>query len=139
MLSIYKATHTKKFRYTAMAEVAEPKVKPAETEAPAKDPKFGDFMKSLLDDKKEPEVPKQYACVLHNDATSEGFTVRNALMEAYGLSQHRATEIMMSVHRGREGVICVLAKDDAETRTAIAIKFVHDAGYPDFRITVEEE
>jgi ATP-dependent Clp protease adapter protein ClpS len=122
-----------------MAETVEPKVKPVETQV--QDPKFKDFLKGLTADKsnEEPEVPKQYACILHNDRTSEGFTVRDALVEAFALEVQRATDIMMSVHRGTRGVIAIYGKDEAETRTQKAMAIVHEAGYHEFRITVEEE
>lgn len=117
-----------------MPEVLEPKI-----DTPTRDPKFDGFLKNLTDDKKEPEVPKQYACVLHNDRTTDAFLVVQVLVDNFALSDSKAMELMMAVHNGSRGLIGIYGKDEAETRSANAMNTVHSHGFRDFRISVEEE
>jgi ATP-dependent Clp protease adapter protein ClpS len=102
---------------------------PLVIESPASDVDFQKFMGVVVNTKLTEEVgkPPMYAVVLHNDNSTLPDFVTEVLVKAFQLPAQRAAEVMLTAHRGGQTIVCVLAKDVAETRLAVASSMIRAA------------
>lgn len=98
------------------------------------DPKIKDKVSSKTKD----DTPPMYKVILHNDHyTSMDFVV-TILMNVFGKSLEKATQMMLNIHnRGRQ--ICgIYPRQIAETKVETVHKLAAGKGFP-LRSTMEKE
>lgn len=95
---------------------------PVVIEPPATDVDFQKFMGTVTNAKLEDEAgkPPMYAVVLVNDPSTAADFVTRVIVEAFKVPASQAAEFMLAAHRGGSMVVCVLAKEVAETRLEAA-------------------
>lgn len=99
--------------------------KPVET----RDPAFGNFLKKLTNtgEKEKDKAPDNYAVILYNDNSTNPEFVVKVLSQAFGVPPNRAQEIMMAVHRGRQGVVKITTKEQADRELLVAAAMIRNA------------
>lgn len=93
------------------------------------DPAFKDMMKNIVGKKQEPEPekPKMWAILLHNDDTTFPQFVVRVLSEAFKVEGQAASRIMLKAHRTGQDVVTVTTKDQADTMIDLAEVLIRGA------------
>lgn len=83
-------------------------------DAPVKHPKFGDFMKAVLQPIDLEKKPDSYAVVLHNDDyTMPGFVVE-ILNSIFCLPMQLARNVMMGAHMNGKVDVAIYSESEAQ-------------------------
>lgn len=72
----------------------------------------------------KPKQPPMYHVFLNNDDYVEGGAVVGALVEAFGVGQQTALQIMIAAHREGKALVGTFSRDVAETKAAKASDWV---------------
>lgn len=88
--------------------------------------------------KPKDDLPPMYKVFLHNDDYTTMEFVVEILMNIFGKSLEKATQIMLNIHnRGKE--LCgIYPREIAETKVEIVHNLASDRGYP-LKSTMEKE
>lgn len=84
------------------------------------------------------KTPKRYVVIMHNDDFTPMDFVVDILMTIFHKEYEEAVSIMMSIHKGKRGIVGTYSYDIAKSKAEQAMTAAKAEGYP-FRITVEEE
>ncbi|MFH1154243.1 MAG: ATP-dependent Clp protease adapter ClpS [Pseudomonadota bacterium] len=82
--------------------------------------------------------PPMYRVLLHNDDYSTMEFVIEVLMNVFGKSLEKATEIMLNVHRQGKGICGIFTYEVAETKVSTVQRLSRDRGFP-LKSTMEKE
>ena len=70
------------------------------------------------------KLPPMYHVFLNNDDYVEGNAVVGALVEAFGIGQQIALQVMIAAHREGRALVGTFTRDVAETKAAKAVEWV---------------
>lgn len=98
-------------------------------EPPATDVDFQKFMGTVVGAKLDEDTgkPEMYAVILHNDPSTFPDFVTQVIIDAFKVPAREASEQMLRAHARGKMVVCVLAKDVAETRLEVANSMIRVA------------
>jgi ATP-dependent Clp protease adaptor protein ClpS len=82
--------------------------------------------------------PPMYRVILHNDDYTTMEFVIEVLMNVFGKSLEKATEIMLNVHRQGKGICGVYTYEIAETKVTTVHRLSRERGFP-LKSTMEKE
>jgi len=84
------------------------------------------------------ELPHKYNIIMHNDdVTPMGFVVE-VLVGVFRKERAQAIELMLKIHHEGKGVAGTYPKSIAESKLALTREISIDAGYNEFRVTMEQ-
>lgn len=81
--------------------------------------------------------PAQYIVVLHNDDYTTMDFVIDVLMRFFGHDEHKATQIMLAVHKEGKGICGVYSAEIAETKVFQVRQYAQEHQFP-LRCTMEK-
>ncbi len=82
--------------------------------------------------------PPLYKVILHNDDYTTMEFVVEILMNVFGKTLEKATQIMLNVHRKGSGVCGLYTREIAETKVETVHNLARQKGYP-LKSTMEKE
>lgn len=74
--------------------------------------------------------PAMYQVILLNDDFTPMHFVVNVLEHFFGLSEERATQVMLQIHNSGKGICGVYTYDIAETKVALVSDYARSHEYP---------
>ncbi len=81
--------------------------------------------------------PSMYNVIMLNDDFTPMDFVVEMLRKYFDKSEIEATELMLTVHRGKKAIVGKYTYDVAATKTCHVINEAREKGYP-FKVTVEK-
>src|SRR6056297_3267728 len=94
--------------------------------------------KSISDSRVDEREPSMYKVILHNDDYTTMEFVVKILMEVFGKSLEKASQIMLNVHRQGKGICGVFIYEIAETKVETVHNLAREHGFP-LKCTMEKE
>lgn len=94
--------------------------------------------KSISDSRADEREPSMYKVILHNDDYTTMEFVVKILMEVFGKSLEKASQIMLNVHRQGKGICGVFIYEIAETKVETVHNLAREHGFP-LKCTMEKE
>ncbi len=90
------------------------------------------------EERREVKRPTRFKVVLYNDNYTPMEFVAALLEQVFGKSPAEATQLMLKIHRGGQGIAGVYVLEVAETKVAVVHRHAEERGYP-LRSGVEAE
>lgn len=84
------------------------------------------------------DLPPMYKVILHNDDYTTMEFVVEILMNIFGKSLEKATQMMLNIHNRGKETCGIYPREIAETKVDIVHKMASDRGFP-LRSTMEKE
>lgn len=84
----------------------------------------------VVDGYQQPDEPKMYRVILHNDHYTTMEFVVAVLMKIFHKSAAEATKIMLDVHKQGKGLCGIYTCDIAMTKVAQVVKLANENGHP---------
>ncbi|MFO7886579.1 MAG: ATP-dependent Clp protease adapter ClpS [Desulfobacteraceae bacterium] len=94
--------------------------------------------KSISDSRADEREPSMYKVILHNDDYTTMEFVVKILIEVFGKSLEKASQIMLNVHRQGKGICGVFIYEIAETKVETVHNLAREHGFP-LKCTMEKE
>ncbi|MFO7750757.1 MAG: ATP-dependent Clp protease adapter ClpS [Desulfobacteraceae bacterium] len=94
--------------------------------------------KQISKSKTDEKEPPMYKVILHNDDYTTMEFVVKILVDVFGKSLEKASEIMLNVHRQGRGVCGVFIYEIAETKVMTVHNLARENGFP-LKCTMEKE
>jgi len=94
--------------------------------------------KSISDSSTDEREPSMYKVILHNDDYTTMEFVVKILMEVFGKSLEKASQIMLNVHRQGKGICGIFIYEIAETKVETVHNLAREHGFP-LKCTMEKE
>jgi ATP-dependent Clp protease adaptor protein ClpS len=91
-----------------------------------------------IQERPETKRPRRYKVILYNDDYTPMEFVVLVLEQVFSKPPTEATQIMLRIHRGGQGVAGVFVQEIAETKVSTVHRMAESRGYP-LRAGVEEE
>jgi ATP-dependent Clp protease adaptor protein ClpS len=88
------------------------------------------------EDENEPEKPRKFKVILHNDDYTTMRFVVKLLKKVFKKEEGEANSLMLEVHNDGYGVAGVYSKQIAETKVEEATQLARSEGHP-LRVTME--
>ena len=85
---------------------------------------------SVAEAKPKLKRPSMYKVIMLNDDYTPMDFVVEVLVKFFGMSQEKATQIMMTVHTEGRAVCGVFTRDIAETKAALANQYARENQHP---------
>ena len=98
---------------------------------------LGDFELEVQEAEPEVKRPPLYKVLLFNDDFTPMDFVVEVLMRFFGMSEERATQVMLHVHTRGVGVCGIYTKEIAETKVYQVNQYSREHGHP-LLCTMEE-
>ncbi len=98
---------------------------------------LGDFELEVQEAEPEVKRPPLYKVLLFNDDFTPMDFVVEVLMRLFGMSEERATQVMLHVHTRGVGVCGIYTKEIAETKVYQVNQYSREHGHP-LLCTMEE-
>jgi ATP-dependent Clp protease adaptor protein ClpS len=89
-------------------------------------------------ERRDTQRPRRYKVILFNDDYTPMEFVVMVLEQIFAKAPTEATQIMLRIHNGGQGVAGVYVQEIAETKVATVHRLAESRGYP-LRAGVEEE
>jgi len=94
--------------------------------------------KEKVSSKSKDDVPPMYKVILHNDHYTSMEFVVTILMNVFGKSLEKATEMMLNIHNKGKQICGVYPRQIAETKVAKVHNLAANKGFP-LKSTMEKE
>src|SRR5262245_39264216 len=91
-----------------------------------------------VQERQETKRPRRFKVVLYNDDYTPMEFVVTILEQVFAKTATEATQIMLRIHRGGQGVAGVYVQEIAETKVSAVHRMAESRGYP-LRAGVEAE
>lgn len=85
------------------------------------------------------KLPSRYNVIMHNDDTTVMDFVVFILMDIFKHDEKAAQKLMMKIHNEDSAVVGNYTKEMAETKIEMTTTYAKGAGFPNFKVTMEEE
>ncbi len=92
--------------------------------------KNGFSEETIVKDTEQPDLPKQYKVVIHNDDYTPMEFVVEVLMDVFRKDEVTATQIMLNIHHQGKGICGVYSYEVAETKVVRVHELAAQYEYP---------